>query len=42
MDKYIGISIYPVYGDDFREPITKEHAKIIEKMIITWLKMIAV
>lgn len=30
-DKYIGISIYSVYGDDFIEPITKEHAKIIEK-----------
>lgn len=30
-DKYIGISIYAVYGDDFIEPITKEHAKIIEK-----------
>lgn len=30
-DKYIGMSIYIVYGDDFVEPITKEHAKIIEK-----------
>lgn len=30
-DKYIGMSIYAVYGDDFIEPITKEHAKIIEK-----------
>lgn len=28
---YIGMSIYCVYGDDFIEPITKEHAKIIEK-----------
>lgn len=27
----IGTSIYSVYGDDFIEPITKEHAKIIEK-----------
>lgn len=31
MDKYIGISIYAVYGDDFIEPITKEHAVIKEK-----------
>lgn len=31
MDKYIGISIYPVYGDDFIEPITKEHGIIKEK-----------
>ena len=30
-NKYIGTSIYAVYGDDFIEPITKEHAKIIEK-----------
>ena len=27
----IGTSIYTVFGDDFIEPITKEHAKIIEK-----------
>lgn len=27
----IRASIYAVYGDDFIEPITKEHAKIIEK-----------
>ena len=30
-DKYIGISIYAVYGDDFIEPVTKEHAIITEK-----------
>ena len=30
-DKYIGISIYAVYGDDFIEPITKEHGIIKEK-----------
>lgn len=30
-DKYIGISIYLVYGDDFIEPITKEHGIIKEK-----------
>lgn len=30
-DKYIGISIYVVYGDDFIEPITKEHGIIKEK-----------
>lgn len=30
-DKYIGVSIFAVYGDDFIEPIRKEHAKIIEK-----------
>lgn len=27
----IGISIWSVYGDDFIEPITKEHARITEK-----------
>lgn len=27
----IGMSIYSVYGDDFIEPITKEHGRIIEK-----------
>ena len=31
MDKYIGTSIYSVYGDDFIEPITKEHGIIKEK-----------
>lgn len=30
-DKYIGISIYSVYGDGSIEPITKEHATIKEK-----------
>ena len=30
-NKYIGISIYSVYGDDFIEPITKEHGIIKEK-----------
>lgn len=30
-DKYIGMSIYPVYGDGFIEPITKEHGIIKEK-----------
>lgn len=30
-DKYIGMSIYEVYGDNFIEPITKEHGKIKEK-----------
>lgn len=30
-DKYIGLSIYAVYGDDFIEPITKEHAVIKER-----------
>lgn len=30
-DKYIGMSIYAVYGDDFIEPITKEHGIIKEK-----------
>ena len=30
-DKYIGISIYAVYGDDFIEPITKEHGIVKEK-----------
>ena len=30
-DKYIGVSIYEVYGDDFIEPITKEHGIIKEK-----------
>ena len=30
-DKYVGTSIYAVYGDDFIEPITKEHAKIKER-----------
>ena len=29
--EYIGVSIFAVYGDDFIEPITKEHAKIKEK-----------
>ena len=31
MDKYIGISLYPVYGDGFIEPIAKEHGIIKEK-----------
>lgn len=31
IDLSIGTSIYAVYGDDFIEPITKEHAKIKEK-----------
>ena len=31
MDKYIGTSIYSVYGDVFIEPITKEHGIIKEK-----------
>lgn len=31
MDKYIGTSIYSVYGDDFIELITKEHGIIKEK-----------
>lgn len=30
-DRYIGASIYVVYGDDFIEPITKEHGIIKEK-----------
>lgn len=30
-DIYIGTSIYSVYGDDFIEPITKEHGIIKEK-----------
>lgn len=30
-DKYIGTSIYMVYGDDFIEPITKEHGIIKQK-----------
>lgn len=30
-DKYIGISIFSVYGDDFIEPVTKEHGIIKEK-----------
>lgn len=30
-DNYIGMSIYAVYGDDFIEPVTKEHAIITEK-----------
>lgn len=29
--EHIGKSIYEVYGDDFIEPITKEHGKIKEK-----------